>query len=427
MIVGGSLNMLGPTIDMIWVGKLGAAAIAAVGVSGMIVQLANSLTMGLYQGLRAMVARFIGSGDTEMANHIASQAVVVSLAYSLTMAAIGHFFAAPIMRLMGVGPDVVALGAAYLSINFIGMVTMSFRNMTESMMQASGDSRTPMWIAVFFRLIHIAVCPLLIFGVGIFPRMGVNGAATTAVFSQGIGAGLGMWFLYSGRTRLHLNFKGFRVDFSMIWRLLKVGIPASITAMQRTLGNLVLVMIIGPFGTLALAAHTLNQRVEMFLQMPAMGIGQAAGVLAGQNLGARQPERAEKTGWIASGILTGAFLLISVAILIWAESIVRVFDNDPGLVAVASLFLRIASANWIVMGLTNVFQQCVNGAGDTMVPMIIMLVNMWLMQIPLAFFLPKITGLGVYGVRWGIVAGTVAAAIIYTIYFSLGRWKHKRV
>jgi putative MATE family efflux protein len=427
MIVGGSLNMLGPTIDMIWVGKLGAAAIAAVGVSGMIVQLANSLTMGLYQGLRAMVARFIGAGDIEGANHIARQAVVISLAYSLVMAAIGHFYARSIMRLIGVGGDVVALGAPYLSINFIGMVTMSFRNMTESIMQASGDSRTPMWIAVFFRFVHIAVCPLLIFGLWIFPKMGVNGAATTAVFSQGIGAGLGLWFLSSGRTRLHLNFKHFRIDFGMIWRLLKVGIPSSIAAMQRTLGNLVLVVIIGPFGTLAVAAHSLNQRVEMFLQMPAMGVGQAAGVLAGQNLGARQPARAERTGWLAAGFLSGAFMLVSVAILIWAENIVRIFDSDPGLVAVASLFLRIACANWVVMGLTNVFQQCVNGAGDTVVPMVIMLVNMWLMQIPLAYFLPRITGLGVYGVRWGIVAGTVGAAVIYTIYFSTGRWKSKMV
>jgi len=120
-------------------------------------------------------------------------------------------------------------------------------------------------------------------------------------------------------------------------------------------------------------------------------------------------------------------MIVSVAILIWAEYIVRIFDNDPALVAIASVFLRIACANWIVMGLTNVFQQCVNGAGDTIVPMIIMIINMWLMQIPLAYFLSHITGLGVYGVRWGIVAGTVAAAIIYTIYFAVGRWKHKKI
>ncbi len=419
--------MLGPTIDMIWVGKLGAAAIAGVGVSGMIVQLVNSLTMGLYQGLRAMVARYIGAGNPEEANHIAQQAMVISLAYSITMALIGHFFAESIMRVMGVGPEIVALGGSYLRINFIGMVTMSFRNMTESMMQASGDSRTPMWIAVFFRLVHIAVCPLLVFGLWIFPEMGVNGAATTAVFSHGLGASLGLIFLLSGRTRLHLSFRHFRIDFNIIWRLLKVGIPASVTAMQRTLGNLVLVWIISPFGTLAVAAHTLNQRVEMFLQMPAMGIGQAAGVLAGQNLGARQPGRAEKTGWIAGGFLSGVFVIVSAAVLIWAEYIVRIFDNDPELVVIASLFLRIACANWVVMGLTNVFQQCVNGAGDTMVPMIIMIVNMWLMQIPMAYFLSRIPGLGVYGVRWGIVAGTVVAAALYTIYFSMGKWKYKKV
>ena len=249
----------------------------------------------------------------------------------------------------------------------------------------------------------------------------------TNIFSQGLGATLGLWFLFSGRTRLQLSLRNFRFDPIMIWRLVKLALPASITAMERTLGNLVLIWFMTPFGTLAVAAHTINQRVEMFIHTPAMGLGQAAGVLAGQNLGARQPTRAERTGWLGAGFLAGVMLVISLVILLWAENIVSIFTPDPQLVEIAGTFLRIASAGYLVMGITAALQQCVNGAGDTLIPMVIMLLNMWAVQVPLAYLLPKVTGLGVLGVRWAIVAGATTSAIVYTTYFRLGRWKNKKV
>ncbi len=427
MIVGGSLNMLGPTIDMIWVGRLGAAAIAGVGVSGMIVQLVNSMMWGLFTSLRAIVARYVGAGDDKTAIHVARQALVISVSFSIIMAVIGILFAERILIVMGLSPDVVAQGAPYLRINFIGTVTMTFRMMTEATMQASGDSVRPMWIAVFFRLFHITLSPFLIFGWWFFPRLGVSGAATTNIFSQGLGAGLGLWFLFSGHTRLRLTLRNFRVDPNIIWRLVKLGLPASVTGMERNLGNLILMWFMTPFGTLAVAGHTIGQRVEQFLQNPAMGLGQGAGVLAGQNLGARQPQRAERTGWLGAGFASGVMLVASLAILRWAESVVHIFSSDPELVKLASTFLRIACAYYTVMGLTSVFQQCINTAGDTLVPMAIMLANMWLVQVPLAFLLPRVTSLGVYGVRWAIVAGTVTGAIVYTAYFRTGRWKRKKV
>jgi Na+-driven multidrug efflux pump len=150
-------------------------------------------------------------------------------------------------------------------------------------------------------------------------------------------------------------------------------------------------------------------------------------VLAGQNLGAKQPERAEKTGWLTAGFLSAFMFIVSLAVLLWAENIIRIFSTEPELVELASTFLRIATASYIVMGITAALQQCVNGAGDTLVPMVVMLLNMWLLQIPLAFFLPRITELHVYGVRWAIVAGSASSAIAYTIYFRMGKWKHKIV
>ena len=427
MTISGSLNMLGPTIDMVWVGKLGTVAMAGVGIAGMAVMVVNSARMGISTGTRAMVARFVGAGDEEGAQHVAQQAFVISAVFSITMAVIGIFLAEPILSMFGVEAGVVREGAAYMRVMFVGSVFMSFRMMAEGVMQASGDAITPMRIMIGTRLFHVAICPFLIFGWWIFPRLGVTGAAMTNIFSQSLGTVLGLWFLFSGGTRLQLTLKNFSLDPPMIWRIVRIGIPASITGLERSFANLVLMWFIVPFGTFAVAAHSLIQRVDSFLHMPAMGVGQAAGVLAGQNLGARQPERAEKTGWTAAGLFTCVMVIGSVVIWFWAEKVVGVFNTEPSLVEIASTFLRIEIVSYMVFGLVMVLTQCLNGIGDTMIPMVTTLVTMWGVQVPLAYFLPRVTNLGVYGVRWGIVTAIVMRAVIYATYFKLGRWKRKQV
>jgi len=427
IIISSSLNVLGPVIDMIWVGKLGAAPIAGVGVAGMVVMVVNSAMMGLIIGVRAMVARFVGAGDAVGANHAARQAFVISTSFSIVMASIGIFLAEPILILMGLEADVVAEGAIYMRIMFVGSVAMSFRMMTEGIMQASGDVATPMRIAVFFRLFHVALCPFLVFGWWIFPRLEVSGAAMTNVISQSLGMALGLWILFSGRSWLRLTLRNFRLDFAMIWRIVKISIPASVTGMERTLAHLVLMWFIVPFGTLAVAAHTLCQRIQMILFMPGMGLGIGAGVLVGQNLGARQPQRAERSGWLAAGFAEAFTVTCSVAILLWAENIISIFNTEPELVELASIFLRIAAAGYLVLGFYAVLSQSISGAGDTMLPMLVTLLNFWLVQIPLAFFLPRVTNLGVYGVRWAMVTGIIVGAVAYITYFRLGRWKRKKV
>ncbi len=427
MIVSGSLTMLGPTIDMIWVGKLGAASIAGVGVAGMAVMLVNSARMGLGMGMRAIIARFIGAEDIEGAQYAAQQAFAISASFAILMAVIGILFAEPILVLMGLEADVVTEGAAYMRILFVGSVALSFRMMAEGVMQASGDTMSPMRIAFFFRFFHVAICPFLVFGWWIFPRMGVSGAAITNVFSQSLGTALAMWFLFSGRTRIRLTLRNFRLDFGMIWRVVKIGIPASITSMQQSLGNFILTYIVVSFGTLAIAAHTLVQRIEMMIFMPCFGFGQAAGILVGQNLGAKQPGRAEKSGWLGSGLVTGFMLLSASAILLWSKQIIGIFNAEPDLVQLTGEFLRIAVVGYSVLGLVIVLQQCLSGAGDTLPPMIFGLATLWLVQLPLGYFLPKVTDLGVHGVRWAMVAGIFVGTAASTIYFRMGRWKQKQV
>jgi len=427
MMVNMSLNMVGPTIDMIWVGRLGPASIAGVGIAGMAAMLVMAAVMGLMAGVRAMVARFVGAGDVAGANHVARQAFAVSALFAILLAAVGIFFAEPIMDLFGVEADVVAEGAAYLRIMFLSTVVMAFRMTAESIMQASGDSMTPMRIAILFRLCHVLLCPFLVLGWWIFPALGVSGAAATNVISQSLGTVLGLWVLLMGRSRLRLTLRGFRLDFNIIWRILRIGLPALVMGMQRNLGQLALMWFMAPFGTLAVAAHSLYQRVLMILVMPGVGLGMGAGVLVGQNLGARRPARAERTGWLAAGIVEGFVLVASVVVLVFPEGIVNVFSTEPGLVEVASAFLRIAVAGYVVLGFVAVFQFAISGAGDTVPPMIFSLVMVWVVQLPLAYLLPRVTELGVYGIRWAIVANMVVGAVAYTLYFAMGRWKQKSI
>lgn len=427
MMITQAITTLGPTLDMIWVGKLGAASIAGVGVSGMVTQLFSTARMGLQMGTRAVVARSVGARDEEGANHAAQQAFVLTILFSIIVAAVGIFLSRDMLRLLGLEADVLAEGAAYLRIQLIGMVTMSFQMMGQSLMQASGDSQTPMKIAIGARLLHVALSPLLIFGWWIFPRLGVSGAALTAVISQGVAGGLSLWILYSGRTRLRLTMRGFGFDFRMIWRIVKIGIPAMINGTERTSANLLVMWFVVPFGTAAVAAHSLLDRLDRFLHMPAQGMGAGAGVLAGQNLGAGKPDRAEKTGWLAASLFTGAMLVVSLLIWFWPEFTIRLFNTEPELVKVAANFLRIQIVALMTFGFVQVLMQCLNGMGDTWIPMLNTLITLWGVQMPLAYFLPKVTGLGVYGVRWAMVTAVILRAVIFAVYFKLGRWKRIKV
>ena len=171
----------------------------------------------------------------------------------------------------------------------------------------------------------------------------------------------------------------------------------------------------------------LSERVEMFLVMPGMSVGMGAGVLAGQNLGAGQPERAEKGSWIAVGLVTGLMVIGTVAILLWAESIVRIFTSNPGTVEITSTFLRIATVGYLVMGPFSIFMNTLTGVGDTLPPLLITLLTFWLVNVPLAYYLPRVTDLGVDGIRWAMVSRMFVAAVALTIYFKIGIWKRKQV
>ena len=427
MMVHEGFYLMSQLVDMIWVGKLGVAHIAGVGIASIIAMVIRSAAMGLTTGTIALVARFVGAGDVRGANRIASQAFVISFVYGAAVTVIAVPFAKPILGLFGLEASVAAEGTAYMRMLLVGTVAMSFWGVGQSIMKASGDPVTPMRVSIFVRCVHIALDPFFIFGWWVFPRMGVSGAALSNIVAQTLGASILLWFFFNGRTRLRLTLSNFGVDLSIIWRIVKIGIPAGVMSMQRSFGNLMLTWFMVPFGTFAVAAHSLYQKIRQVVFMPSWVLGMGSGVLVGQNLGARQPGRAERTGWAATGLAEGVMFICSVAILLWAESIICLFNPEPGLVEIASVFLRIATAGFLVVGFVGVLQRSIAGAGDTLPPMLISLVMIWAVQLPLAYFLPRVTNLGMYGVGWAIVTGVVMGAVALIIYFRLGRWKHKKV
>ena len=427
VLISTLINIMGPTTDMIWVGKLGSSSIAGVGVSGLAVQVAYALVMGIFTGTSALVARFIGAKDEVSANRVAQQAFVLSAVFSLAIAVIGIFFSSGILSLMGVAPDVIEAGVSFMRIQFIGIFTMSALQVAQRIMQASGDTMTPMKIGVAYRVLQIALCPAIIFGWSLFPQMGVEGAALSNVIAQGLGGGLACWILFSGHHRIKVTMKGFRFDGNLIWRQVKIGIPSMITMAERSFAGMIMVGFMIPYGTTAVAAHSLAQRVDGFVQVLPSAFSTPSGVLAAQNLGANRPDRAARTVWIATGIAMAAGLAVSILIWLFAEPVVRIFNGETDLVATTVLYIKIQISAYMIWGAVFTMTESLNAIGDTLFTMLANLISAWGIQISLAYLLPGIGGLDVLGVRWAMACAIIGRGIILPAYFKMGRWKNKKV
>ena len=427
MIVMEATYMVSQLWDMIWVGKAGTSSIAALGIANLVMMLISTIDMALISGSRAMIARFVGARDYDGARKVAGQTFILAVTWGTFVTIAGSLLVGPIMHMFGVEEQVALEGMKYLRIFFAGWLSLEILIMGLYTIQSTGDSFTPMVIEIFIRAVHLLLCPFLVLGLWVFPQMGIAGAALSNVVSQALGAVAGLWVLFGGYSRMKLSLKDIRFIPDIAWRMLKIGFPSLISMLQSSFSMFVLTWIIVPFGTRVIAANSLVSNVQGFIITPNLGLGSAVAVLVGQNLGARQPERAVKSTLLGAGILTAFLAACGVVILIWAEGIVTLFNNDPALVTIGAAFLRIATAGYLVMGVNSALMNCISGAGDTLPNMIINIIIIWVVQIPLVYTLSHFTGLGVYGIRWAMVISTFTGTIAYFIYFRTGRWKHKKV
>jgi putative MATE family efflux protein len=415
----------GQTLEMVWVGKLGAASMAGVGAGSLIVVILESILMGFVTGSRAIIARFAGAGNLAERNHAAGQSLLLSGTFGLITSVLGMLFSGPVIRLLGFEPDVVSEAVAYLEVTFLGWTLLCGWRTVFSIMQASGDTITPMKMELTIRSIHVALCPFLVLGWWGFPFMGVRGAALSNAIAEVLGLCIGLWIFFTGGTRVRLTVKDFLPRMSTLLRILKIGLPACVMRIQRIFADVILMWLMVPFGTVAVAAHSVSLRVQQVIFMTPVAFGNGTAVVVGQNLGAGQPDRAMRSGWLTLGLIQCLMIACSATLFLWAENIVSLFNREAELVALTAVFLRIAAAGYLVVAFIYILQSCISGAGDTVPPMVISLGMIWLVQIPLAYLLPLVTDLGVYGVRWAIVVGMVAGAAAYAVYFRSGKWTRK--
>ena len=416
------LSVVDQLADLIWAGRLGFQAIAGLGIAQTYLMLVMTARMGLDAGMRSMISRAVGARQIAYANHVMLQALTLTTVYSLVLVGVGLALTGPLLRVMGLSDEVVTQAAGYMRFQLFAMSMMGLQRLTAGALQASGDSLTPLKAAGVSRVGHLVLSPFLIFGWWWFPSLDLAGAGAANLIAQTFGLSMNMSALIRGTSRLKLSFDGYYVDFPMIWRILKIGIPASVTGAQRAVSQLIVVFIVAPFGDGALAAFALSRRAENTVNHASRGLGRAAGALAGQNLGAGHTERARQS-LLWALIFAGVASLVMTAILLAIpDRVASFFNPDPGFVAQASKWLMVLAIGYLSMNAVQVFTQGFNTSGDTFAPMVVMLSTMWLVELPLAYALAQYTSLQEFGVPWAIVTGMTIRAIAFGVYFIRGSW-----
>ena len=418
----GALTVVDQVADLIWAGRLGYQAIAGLGVGQIIIMVAMTARMGLESGMRAMISRAIGARQVRYANHVLQQSLILQTGLAVVMIAFGFLLTEPILRVLGLSQTVMDQASGYMKVQFIAMSMMGYQRTMGASLQAAGDSITQLKAIGVTRVIHLALSPLLAFGIWVFPDLGLAGMAAANLVAQVVGTTIVLYVLIRGRSRLRLTFRNVKPDFPLIWRLIKIGSPASVTNVQRGLSQLAMVGIIAPFGDSALAAFAMTRRAENVVNHGSRGFGRAAGALAGQNLGAGQkPQAVRSVQWalVYSGVGSAA---IAICFILFPGAVTSFFSNDAEFVSTAATWLRILAIGYITMSCVQVFTQAFNTTGNTVAPMVITFGTMWALEVPLALGLSRIDTLGQFGLPWATVAASATRFVMFAYYMKLGRW-----
>ncbi len=413
--------------DVFFVSRLGADAVATVGLTESLLTLVFSLAIGLGMGTTALVARRIGEKRPEEAAVAAAQAVMAALIVSLLLGVAGVLTGPTAIRLVGASDEVVSMGSGYARVLLGGSGTVVFLFVINAVFRGAGDAAIAMRVLWLANLINLVLDPCLIFGLGPFPELGVTGAAVATTIGRGVGVAYQLWVLVTGRSRIAVPWSEMRLRFGVMLRLLRVSGGGILQVLIATCSWVALVRIIALFGSAAVAGYTIAIRVVVFSILPAWGLANAAATLVGQNLGAGKPERAEKSAWL-TGVYNMLFLgSVAVVFLIFGEVIIGIFTNDPAVHAIGVECLRIVSYGYLFYALGMVMVQSFNGAGDTLTPSFINFFCYWMFQIPLAVVLARSLEMGPRGVFWAIALAESLITVVGAAIFKLGRWKTRQV
>jgi putative MATE family efflux protein len=426
MLETGILNVA-QVLDTYWVGRLGSAALAAVTISITIRWVLNSLGNGLGIGGMAVVARRIGAKDQAAAEHAAGQTILLGLIVSLVVSVAGLIAARPLLILLGADAEVLPLGLAYLRVAFGGIFTLILVFAINAMFRGAGEARLAMQVLILSTAVTVVLQPALIFGWGPLPALGVAGSAWAIALGFGAGLTLQVGVLLRGRARIRIRPQSLRPDFPLMVRIIRIALPSTIQMTLRSSSRLIVVGLVGVYGTFATAGYGVANRMLLIALIPCFGLGNAAGTLVGQNLGAEKPDRAEQSAWWVSGYAAGYMAMAAIVLTIFAPSLITLFDPTPQVVAFGSECMRIVAWSMIASAAGVVLARGFDGAGNTVPAMAINLLTLWGMELPLAFGLSRWLALGATGVWWGRALANLANGLMFALWFRRGKWKERDV
>ncbi|RKI35239.1 MATE family efflux transporter [Corallococcus sp. AB004] len=414
-------------VDVAFVGRLGAEAVATVGLTEGILTIIYAAGMGLSIGATAMVARRIGEKDAERAGRTAVQAIGLGVIISTVLAVAGIIFARPMMEALGGSPWVLEHGVGYTRVMMGGVVSILLLFLINAIFRGAGDAAIAMRVLMLANGLNIVLAPCLIFGWGPFPEMGVVGAAWATTLGRSAGVVYQLFRLVRSNGRLQIRREHVSLEPATMLAMVRLSGAGMVQALVTTSSWVVLVRIVSSFGSTALAGYTIAIRIVMFALMPAWGLGNAAATLLGQSMGAGDPDRGAKAVWLAGRYNLMVLGTIGVAFFIFAHPLLGAFTTDAAVVDEGAKALRIFSLSFLSCAYGMVITSAFNGAGDTRTPTLIDLGCLWVLELPLAWVLSHPMGLGSAGAYWAVPAAFALMSVLGIVLFRRGRWKTRVV
>jgi putative MATE family efflux protein len=405
------------------VGRLGHIEVAALGIAGTVVAILMMMVQGITVGTTALIAHFTGDKNYEEADIVLGQTFILGLIGSFIMYIVAVFLVEPILILFGAKGEVLIYAADYLKITFGWSIVIFFFEGVNQALRGSGDAQMPLKALIIANILNIILDPLLIMGYGPFPQMGVAGAAIATALTRGIGFIFLFLHLTVGHSTLQFKVRYTKPNLFLMKRIISIGSFSSLQVFIREVSFLFLMRLVASFGAITLAAYGIGARLRMVIMVPGLGFANSASVLLGQNMGAKQPERATESTWRT--VLYYEFIAISLAtiFIIFAPQLVAIFAKQPEVIRIGTSFLRYLGVTFPFLALSLVLGQAMNGAGDTAAPTIINAIAQLGVRIPLAYIFALVVGMGSSGIWLGINASDIAQGLGMVFLFKSGHWK----
>lgn len=419
-----TLQTLYQLVNAFWLGRVGATAVAVVSVTTPLTLLLVVLGSGLSTAGLILVAQFSGARNHPMVNRVAAQTIVMVVGVSLVLCVVGLLVTQPVLRALRVAPDVFAGATSYLTISYAGLTASYAFVMCQAILQGSGEVRFPLIVVAASVVLNAVLDPLLIFGWGPVPALGIAGAAWATVGSQAVAAIVGIVPLFTGRFGIRLRAADFKIDPKLLRTSTAIAIPASIEQSTRTLGSILLTALAARFGTEALASFGLGMRIIMLFFIPALGLAAATATLVGQNLGAGLVDRARAAAKVSGLFAFGTLTLGGLLFMPLAGAVARILvPTDTTVSGLATSFVEVVAPAFGVIAAQQVFAGGFRGAGQTFQAMALSVIMQWGFQLPISFALAQYSPLGFPALWWGFPLGNALALLVTLAWFKRSRWQ----